>query len=226
MRAILLLILVACLCRTESAISFKYHSYREIKKILEDITSKYKNIARLYSAGKSVEGRSLYVVEISKNPGIHNPLEPEFKYVGNMHGNEVIGREVLLHLIDTLCSSYGKNYTLTKLINTTRIHIMPTMNPDGFERARIGDCSGKVGRENMKSIDLNRDFPDPFFTKKNPPQPETKAIMEWLKLYPFVLSANLHGGALVANYPYDNRPGPVANCHYKYAKSPDDDFYR
>jgi len=68
-------------------------------------------------------------------------------------------------------------------------------------------CVCVAGRNNAKGYDLNRNFPDYFVNyTRDSVQPETRAVMDWLAHTQFVLSASLHGGALVANYPYDNKP--------------------
>lgn len=80
------------------------------------------------------------------------------------------------------------------------------MNPDGYAASKEGTCDGVVGRTNSKGFDLNRNFPDYFKQNSKKPQPETIAVKEWISKIQFVLSGSLHGGALVASYPYDNTP--------------------
>lgn len=144
--------------------------------MLHDLANKYPNITRLYSIGKSVQGRELYVLEIARHPGEHRFGIPEFKYVANMHGNEVVGRELLLLFAKYLLENYKIDDRLTKLIDTTRIHLLPSMNPDGYELSVEGDASSLVGRKNGNDIDLNRNFPDQYGTNEynRNVQPETE----------------------------------------------------
>lgn len=53
-----------------------------------------------------------------------------------MHGNEVLGRELLLNLMQYMCQEYRRgDQRVTQLIEETRIHLLPSLNPDGYEVA-------------------------------------------------------------------------------------------
>ena len=189
-----------------------YHNYNELTDFLININNEFPAITNLFSIGQSVQGRELWVLEISDNPGV-NEIEPEFKYIANMHGDETVGRELCLYLISWFVNGYGTDERATNLINDTSIFIMPSMNPDGFENG---------SRYNANNVDLNRDFPDQFNDPNNSlagRQPETQAVMQWTWERNFVLSANMHTGALVVNYPFD---GPNTGV---YSAAPDDDVF-
>ena len=189
-----------------------YHDYNELTEFLVNISNTYPSITNLISIGQSVQGRELWVLEISNNPGV-NEVEPEFRYIANMHGDETVGREMSVYLIDWLCSNYGVSERATNLVNNTSIHIMPSRNPDGFELGQ---------RNNANDVDLNRDFPDQFQDPNNNVngrQPETRSVMQWSEQHNFILSANMHTGALVVNYPFD---GPNSGS---YSACPDDDIF-
>ncbi|XP_056156240.1 carboxypeptidase Z-like isoform X2 [Lampris incognitus] len=157
-------------------IQFSYHSNTQMTNILKKTEARCSDIAATYSIGRSSEGKDLMVIEFSSNPGQHELLEPEVKYIGNIHGNEVLGRQLLIYLVQYLCSEYLLgNERIQTLINTTRIHILPSMNPDGYEVASAGlqdsnyaddeessryNSWENVGRNNAQNIDLNRNFPD------------------------------------------------------------------
>lgn len=201
-----------------------HHNYKRLTKFLLNIKNGFPAITKLYSIGKSIEEREIWVLELSNKPGVHTPGKPEFKYVANMHGNEVVGRECILMLIQFLCENYKSSSQVRSIINNSRLHFLPSLNPDGYERAQEGDREGTNGRNNAMDADLNRNFPDQF----DPPgtinsiQPETQAAMKWIQQGSFVLSVNLHGGALVANYPFDDSP----TGEDKYTRSPDDALFR
>lgn len=154
---------------------FFYQSNTQMVNILKRTEERCPNIAKTYSIGHSSEGRELLVIEFSNNPGQHELLEPEMKYVANMHGNEVLGRQLLIYLAQYLCSEYLRgNERIQALVNSTRIHILPSMNPDGYEAAVVGQQDSSygdeegysraenwnIGRNNAQNINLNRNFPD------------------------------------------------------------------
>lgn len=53
--------------------SFTHHNYTEMVHWMVFLSRTYPQITRLHSIGKSVQGRDLYVLVISDNPGHHEP---------------------------------------------------------------------------------------------------------------------------------------------------------
>ena len=126
-------VLVVSFCQNEDEYD-NHHTTDEMFALLDRIAMQCPDITLIYDLSlKSNENRPLRVIIFSDNPDEHELLEPEFKYVGNMHGNEVVGRELLLRLADYLCQEYRNgNEQIRNLIHNTRIHLMPSMNPGIF----------------------------------------------------------------------------------------------
>lgn len=200
-----------------------YHTYATLTSDLQAYATAFPAISRLISVGQSVQGRELWAMCITSNPGAHDD-KPEFKYVSTMHGDEQVGAETSLYFIDTLLNGYGTNARVTQLVNSTAIWILPLMNPDGRE---LGT------RFNAHGVDLNRTFPsypgefsgniyDGEALRAEGREPEVAEVMQWTAQHHFVLSANFHTGSLVVNYPFDDDGKPSG----VNSPSPDDTLFK
>lgn len=178
----------------------EYHENADIEAHFVAWAAAYPSLFTYQSIGNSVQGRPLWFAKISDNVTDDEP-EIEVKYIAAMHGDELAGLENCLRLIDTLLTGYGVDPVLTGLVNDFEVWIMPLMNPDGRDAGTLGQ------RWNANGIDLNRDFPDRVDDSTNTTagrQIETAHVMNFSATRTFVISANFHGGAVVANYPWDS----------------------
>lgn len=121
-----------------------YHTDEELEVVYADLMKQYPGKVELLSAGKSLEGKELFVLHLNTNIRKRALLTPMFKYVANMHGDETIGRELLVYLAQYLLDNYGQVEEVTRLLNTTDIYLMPSMNPDGFERSKASKFANNL----------------------------------------------------------------------------------
>lgn len=180
----------------------RYPTYAVYLEMMQRWADEFPHLCHVDTIGTSVNGRLILSMYIQ--PQTDDDLyRPEFFYSSTIHGDELTGYVMMLRLIDTLLHGYGNNPQYTDLINRTRISINPLANPDGTYYGGDNTVQGAV-RNNANNVDLNRNYPNPFGGAKPAVQQENQAMIDYFDAHNFRLSANLHGGAEVMNYPWDS----------------------
>ena len=134
-------------------------SYSDNQEVYDEILalgSQYSDLAKPFILGTSVRGQPLVGLRLSQ--GVRQErllLKPMVRLVANLHGNEALGRELVLHLARHLLAAYHHEERIRRLLDLTDISLLPSINPDGYDRATEGDCSGtdkKSGARNEVNI--------------------------------------------------------------------------
>lgn len=201
------------------ALSFqKYPTYDQYLVLMQEFALDHPEICRLDTIGSTVEGRQLLALKISDHVE-EEEAEAAFFYTSSMHGNEIVGYVLLLRLADTLLNGYGSDIEISRLVNNLQIWINPLANPDGSFSSDNNLSFEHARRTNSEGTDLNRNFPNSAAGEADDTTGralENQYMMEFLKEHRFSLSANIHSGTEVVNYPWDN----TFDLHA------DDDWYR
>ena len=193
----------------------RYPTYPLYLEMMQHYADRYPAFCRVDTIGTSLQGRLILALAITgAEPGADPTGRPEVFLTSTMHGDEIAGYYLMLRLADTLIRSYGVDPYITRLLDRTVVYINPLSNPDGTYHG--GDTTvASAWRYNANYVDLNRNYPDPFGTDPvDPVQQENLAMIDYVASHHFRLSANIHGGSEVFNYPWDSfesseRPHPL-----------------
>lgn len=178
-----------------------YPTYDYYVAMMQRYEQRYPDLCALDTIGTSVNGRLILCVRLTNEAVTDN--KPQFFYSSTIHGDELVGFHQMLHLIDTLLQAYGSSDQITGLLNTTEIYINPLSNPDGTYYGGNGSVE-RSRRNNAHNVDLNRNYPDPFAVVAKRLEPENEAMIDYVSRHRFRLSANLHSGSEVMNFPWDS----------------------
>ncbi len=143
-----------------------YPTYTEALAILDDMRAQYPGLisARL-SLGRSHEGRDVWMVEVSDNPGADEG-EPEVLYTAVHHAREPGGLTTVLYFLWHLLENYDSDPRVRNIINNRRLFFVPVLNPDGYVYNETTNPNGggfwrknrRVNAGGSRGVDLNRNY--------------------------------------------------------------------
>lgn len=162
-----------------------------------EIAHHYPSMARFQSLGKSLQGRQLGMLVLSKST---DPNAPVIYFNGAHHGNEKITTEVVMALAEFLLRNNNK-VRVDHILRSYRIALQPVVNPDGFVAN---------SRFNAQGIDVNRDYNTPGKTDRFK-TPESRAVRDFLKKEKVVAAAALHSGQEAIFWPWCDSPKASEN---------------
>lgn len=117
----------------------RYHTSGEAEQILRELHTLYPGLTELYSIGESLEGRKLWVMEVTAKATGPASEKPALYLDGGIHSAEFTGSEVALYVLGQLLTRYGQDPEVTGLLESHAFYIRPKFNPDGADLALIHD---------------------------------------------------------------------------------------
>lgn len=113
--------------------SDKYHAFDEMTAFLREAAQKYPDLIKLYSIGKSYQGRDVWLLEITSKKRGNADEKPAFCVIACTDSTEVVTCEGLLYSIKRWLEGYGKDPRITKAIDMCSIYAVPRLLPDQTE---------------------------------------------------------------------------------------------
>ncbi|MFN3694230.1 MAG: M14 family zinc carboxypeptidase, partial [Ignavibacterium sp.] len=123
----------------EKSLQNRFFKHSDIVKLISNL--KKNNLFDVNVAGKSFEGREIYLLSIGSG-------KKKIFLWSQMHGDEPTATMALFDIFNFFSDESNYQDIQKFILSNAKIYFMPMVNPDGAERFQ---------RRNALSIDLNRD---------------------------------------------------------------------
>jgi hypothetical protein len=199
-----------------------------IRDQMYDIAQKNPKIAKLEVIGRSVQGREILALKITRDANtLADGSRPAVMYAATQHAREWISTEVNRRLLRYFVDGYKTNATVKDLVDTREMWFVLVANPDGYQytfdaerlwRKNLRDNNGDGLITVGDGIDPNRNFDEhwnydnegssselPSDTYRGPSaasEPETRAYQGLLqRLRPkFLVNYHSYGQLLLYSF--------------------------
>jgi hypothetical protein len=205
-----------------------YDGANGIKAELDQLAADHPDIVERVVVGQTVHGRDIVGLRVTKGGAtVPQGTRPAVLYNALQHAREWIAPEVNRRLLRHFIENYGKDDTVTSLVDSIELWFIPVANPDGYERTftegnrlwrkntRDNNGDGMIGTGD--GVDMNRNFAarwkyDTQGSGSNPgsetyrgpspaSEPEVMALQNLLQRVKFNFLINYHSAAQLLLYP-------------------------
>jgi carboxypeptidase T len=182
-----------------------YGNVEAIHAELRQLGQAYPQLVEVVELGKSIEGRPILAAKITAKRAENLPA---VRITGGTHARELVPVELMRNLTKALLEGYGKDSTVTRLLDSRHVWIVPVVNPDGRTRVEGGSA---MWRKNARplgmgatGVDINRNADDHWNQGDSSPrsdafrgeapfsEPETQAIRDLALKVRFKASFDVH----------------------------------
>src|SRR5262249_39645458 len=108
-----------------------FYTYKVLTKLLHDLVAAYAALTEITSIGKSLEGRDLWLVTLTNKQTGPALEKPAYWIDGNTHAGEVTGSTIVLYTIWSYLTNYGRDATLTRILDRSALYFLPRMRVVG-----------------------------------------------------------------------------------------------
>ncbi|CAG9788793.1 unnamed protein product [Diatraea saccharalis] len=132
----------------------KYHRLNVIYAFIEELERDYPAICTVSVIGKSVEGRDIKMLKISNSNASNTAVWLD----ASIHPREWITTAVVTYIADMIVKNFQN---LSNSMTNKDWHIVPVLNPDGYEYTHTHDRMWRKNRacyDGEFGVDLNRNF--------------------------------------------------------------------